>query len=321
MPKISAVMALYNTPLEYLKPTVESILSQSFSDFEFIIVDDASSMEFKAFFDSFNDARIKYTKLDKNSGPGRARNEGIKMAKGEYIAIVDSDDIYMPNRFEIQNNFLDTNQDISIISSAFKQSNNGKIPHVAEANDDIKILILFNSPLANPTIMFRRKVCIEKNVFYSETITFGEDYEFLIDGMLAGLKMANLKDVLMTYTRRKNQISKMKQDIQVASLKTLYKKILSNIGITPTDKELEIHHKIDIENFNELNPEEIINWYDKIIVANRLKNLFNQEKLTNKKLETLKKLENNNERLLKIKIGEHNLCLSKKLKIYLEKRS
>ena len=78
--KLSAVMALYNTPYEYLQKTVESILNQSFQDFELIIVDDCSTIEYEEFLSQFNDSRIKYHKLEKNSGPSNARNYGIKIA-------------------------------------------------------------------------------------------------------------------------------------------------------------------------------------------------------------------------------------------------
>ena len=115
MSKISVVMALYNTPYDYLSATVESILNQTFKDFEFIIIDDASHVGhfgYGEFFEKFNDNRIKYFKLEKNSGPGHARNEGIKKAIGEYVAIVDSDDVYMPQRLELQAKFFDENPKI-----------------------------------------------------------------------------------------------------------------------------------------------------------------------------------------------------------------
>lgn len=321
MPNISAIMALYNTPYNYLKATVESILSQSFRDFELIVIDDASTEDYSGFFEQYNDSRIKYIKLENNAGPGHARNEGIKLALGEFVAIVDSDDVYMPNRFEVQLDFFNENQDISLISGAFKQSNNGKIPAVTELNEDIKISMLFNSPLANPLIMFRKDYFIQHNLFYPENINFGEDYELWIDAMFAGAKIANLNEVLMIYTRRKGQLSKEKSDNQIMILKKIYRKILLNVGIDATQEELDLHHIIYSEKFSADMQGQINDWFDKIIEHNKSTKTFDEKKLVQKKEQILSQCKKNGNQLFRIKIGNNNLCVNKDFKIKIESRS
>lgn len=321
MPKISAVMALYNTPYDLLEATVKSILSQTFTDFELIVIDDASSNEYKDFIHSFNDERIKYLKLKNNSGPGHARNEGIKKATGEYIAIIDSDDIYLPNRFEVQADFLDKNPDISLISCAFKQSNNGRIPAVIEQDKDIKTGMLFNSQLANPCVMFRKNIFLENNLFYPENINFAEDYELWLNAMFKGIKMANLKDVLMIYTRRPGQLSKEKQDKQISILKDLYRKIFAQLKMDVSHNEIDLHYNINSENFKAINsPDEISRWFDKIIGGNKTLHLFDEKKLLNKKNQTVKDFVYSKNRLFKIKIGTNNFCIYKPFKFVIEKR-
>ena len=297
MPVISAVMALYNTPYNYLKATVQSILNQTFKDFELIVIDDASSEDYAEFFERFNDERIKYTKLEKNAGPGHARNTGIMLALGEFVAIVDSDDVYMNNRFKLQLDFMNKNPEISLISGAFKQSNNGKIPCVVENNEDIKLSMLFNSPLANPLIMFRKNFFIENNLFYPENINFAEDYELWIDAMFVGAKIANLKDVLMIYTRRKGQLSKEKSDKQTTILKGLYKKIFSKIGINPSKEELDLHCNIAMEKLDSASVQQINGWFDKIIENNQLIEIFEEQKLVQKKEKILDKLNQSKNKL------------------------
>lgn len=321
-PNISAVMALYNTPYKLLEKTVKSILNQTFTDFELIIIDDASNIEYKDFFGKFNDERIKYFKLEKNSGPGKARNIGIKKTLGNYIAIVDSDDIYKPKRFETQVNFLQTNPEISLVSCAFKFSNKWKISSVIEHNEDIKSALLFNSALSNPAVMFNRKEFLDKNLFYQEDINFAEDYSLWIDAMLSGIKMANLKDVLMIYTRRKNQLSRTRKNEQTEIIKNLYKKIISKLDIQASDEEINLHFNIYNENFKLINSEEeIIKWFDKIINQNKLHKIFNEKKLIEKKELILSSFQDNNNRIAKIKFFEYNTCLYKPFKIKLEKRS
>lgn len=321
MPKVSAVMALYNTPYDYLLKTVQSILGQTLGDFEFIIIDDASTVDYERFFKQFNDERIKYFRLEKNSGPGHARNEGIKKANGEYVAIVDSDDIYMPKRFEVQSGFLDENPNISLVSGAFKQSNNGKIPPVVVENEDIKLFMLFNSPFANPLVMLKKDIFSEKNLFYPENINFGEDYQLWIDVMFAGIKMANINQILMIYTRRKNQLSKTKLTEQISILHNLYKNIFSKLQMEISEEELLLHHKIYEQDFSDVTVEEISQHFDKIIEKNKLINIFNEEKLNNKKNEIIKQAEKIKNRLFKIKLGNKNFCLGKNLKIYFEDRN
>lgn len=319
MPKISAIMGLYNTDFEFLKPTVESVLQQSFKDFELIIIDDASTIEYKQFFKSFNDKRIKYHKLEKNSGVGIARNEGIKIAKGKYIAILDSDDIYLPNRFEAQAEFLDKNPEISIVSCALKYSNTGKIPPVVEHDEDIKIAMLFNSVFAGPAVMFRKDVFLEKNLLYSD-IRFAEDYELWIRAMFAGIKMANLKDVLMIYTRRKNQMSKAKKEFQLAYIKGFYKKIFGYLNMPFSLSELDLHYNIYERNIPASDIMLVSDWFDKIIEYNKTVQLFNGEKLIEFKNKTIEDIRRMNDRIFRIKIGNSNFCIYKPFVFAIEKR-
>lgn len=320
-PKISCVMALYNTPYKLLEKTLKSILNQTYTNFELIIIDDASTMNYKNFFEKFNDKRIKYFKLEKNSGPGHARNEGIKKALGDYIAIVDSDDIYYPQRFEKQLNFLENNQEISLISCAFKFSNKQKFANILEKDENIKAALLFNSALSNPAVMFRKEEFTRKNLFYPEDIKFAEDYSLWIDAMFIDIKMANLPDILMIYTRRKNQLSRSKAEEQGKILKNLYKKIFEKLGIDFSDENIELHFAINNEDFKSIkSKDEIINWFDKIITKNSTIKIFNENKLIEKKELILKHLYDAQNRIFRIKLLEYNLCIYKPFKITVEKR-
>jgi len=321
MPKVSAVMALYNTPYSYLQSTVQSLLNQTFSDFELIVIDDASTADYNAFFEQFNDKRIKYFKLEKNSGPGHARNEGIKKAAGEYVANCDSDDIYLPQRLELQVKFLDENPNISLIGTTFRFSNKNRLSVLPLNDADIKTFMLFNSPFCNPTIIFRREEFASKNLFYPEDINFAEDYELWIDAMFSGVKMANLEDFLMIYTRRVGQLSKEKSEKQISILKKLYAKTLSNLGIQASQAQLELHHNIYAGNFSEIkSAEKVSEWFDKIIEHNKPALNFNEDKLLEKKIQTIRDFNTHKNRIFKLKIGNYNLCADKLFNISFIKR-
>ena len=101
MLKVSVLMPVYKTPEKYLREAIESILAQTFTDFEFLILDDCpTDKTCEAIINSYSDSRIKYQKNPENLGISGTRNKLLSMAKGEYIAVMDHDDISMPDRFE-----------------------------------------------------------------------------------------------------------------------------------------------------------------------------------------------------------------------------
>jgi len=117
-PKISVVMTTYREPEEYLRKSIESILNQTFEDFEFIIVlDDPNNERNEKLIEEYakKDNRIVFLKNERNLGRGASRNRAIDIAKGKYIAIIDADDIALPERLEKQFNFLEENEDVDLL--------------------------------------------------------------------------------------------------------------------------------------------------------------------------------------------------------------
>ena len=116
MPKISALLPIYNTQEEHLKECINSILNQTFKDFELIILNDGSTNNVEEIIKQYNDSRIRYYKNEINEGITKVRNKLLNFASGEYIAIVDHDDISLPKRFEKEYNFLQKHPKISIMA-------------------------------------------------------------------------------------------------------------------------------------------------------------------------------------------------------------
>ena len=120
-PKVSVLMPIYNTPIEHLKESIESILNQTFTDFEFLILNDSpDNQALDEFVNSFDDKRIRYFKNEKNRGIEYSTNFLIKQAKGRYLAIFDHDDISLLERLEKEVDFLDENPDYGVISGQFE---------------------------------------------------------------------------------------------------------------------------------------------------------------------------------------------------------
>jgi glycosyltransferase involved in cell wall biosynthesis len=201
--KISVVMPCYNSE-KYISFAIESILNQTFSDFEFIIVDDGSTDKSKDIILSYNDERIKYI-YQENSGCAVACYRGCKEAIGEYIARMDTDDISEKNRFEEQVRFLNTHPDYILVASACTYiDENGAIigrsfPYTANSNIKRRLLQgLQGSPIAHPTVMYR-KVAYEKSGGYIGVRT-GEDF-FLWNKMAKFGKYKNIKKCLIKYRK------------------------------------------------------------------------------------------------------------------------
>ena len=119
MPKVSVLMPVYNTKEEYLREAIESILNQTFTDFEFIIINDGSTNNAEEVIKSYKDSRIKYYRQE-NHGLIYTLNYGLSLCNGEYIARMDSDDISLPFRFEKQIEVLDKNPNIGIVGGLIK---------------------------------------------------------------------------------------------------------------------------------------------------------------------------------------------------------
>lgn len=202
-PMVSAVMAVFNAE-EFLSQSIESILTQSYEDFEFIIADDGSTDRSWDIISKYqkSDARICPIRLKSNQGVAKASNVGLQAARGKYIARMDSDDISLPNRFSAQVDFLEANLDIGILGGRMQCIDVtgrllGLLP-ITLGNLNIHWSFLFENPLNNPTIMFRKFFVDEYELRYNSSIQRGSDYDF-ISRLLLITKGENLPEVLLHY--------------------------------------------------------------------------------------------------------------------------
>lgn len=204
-PKISVLTPLYNTKPKELRAMIESILNQTYGDFEFLLLNDSpENTEIENVIKSYDDARIKYMVNEYNMGISKSRNKLIDMAKGEYLAIVDHDDISVNTRFQKQADFLDTNPHIGVVGGNMLEIKNGtpvaktKFP---QHDHEIK-LSLINEPYVctpnHPTSMVRASVLRDNNIRYNEKWSPAEDHMLWID-LIDYTYFHNLNDVLLEY--------------------------------------------------------------------------------------------------------------------------
>ncbi len=200
-PKVSVLMAVYNSA-KYLKPSIESILNQTFIDFEFIIIDDCSSDNSLSLLESYQDKRIKIIKNVKNQGLTKNLNKGLKIARGDYVARMDDDDISSLDRLEKQYNFMERNKEVFLCGSlGYVIDENGK--RIGEKNLEIKNIkkrLLFNNQFIHSSLFFKR------GVFYDESFERAQDYEFVLR-IASKYKVANLEERLVEWRKRKTSLS------------------------------------------------------------------------------------------------------------------
>lgn len=217
-PKISVVMSVYNGD-NFVAQSVQAILDQTFQDFEFIIIDDASTDQTWEILNQFSekDSRLRLFRNEKNIGPAgfiKNLNFGCKEAKGKYIARIDHDDISGKDRFQLQYNFLESNPDIFIVGAGLqKVDENGNNLGEMRApldDDEIRKAMPKKISLYHPVIMFRKAFYGD---FYREKMRYCEDYDFYFRIMTDHLKMANLNENLLEYRILQNSLSREQEKV------------------------------------------------------------------------------------------------------------
>lgn len=170
-PKVSVIMPAYNAG-QYVIQAINSILNQTFNDFEFIIIDDCSTDDTVEKIVSFKDSRIKLYQNSANLKLSETLNYGLDLAKGEYIARMDADDIAYPSRFQKQVSYLDDNGDIAAIGTAITRiDKNGfvGVRNVVTTNPAlIRWRMHFSNQITHPTVMFRRSIITQNSLRYGQ---------------------------------------------------------------------------------------------------------------------------------------------------------
>ena len=198
-PVVSILMPVYKTA-PYLREAMDSILSQTFTDFELIILNDCSPDNADEILDTYTDSRIVRYKGEKNVGLSNILNVGIRMARGKYIARMDSDDLSMPDRLQIQVDYLDTHPGIDLVSVGMQLFGAKEENWIRERNPDkVAIEALFHSPILHASSMWRRERFEENDLRFRQEMVPSEDYDLWTRAMVKGLRLVNLPLVLYRY--------------------------------------------------------------------------------------------------------------------------
>jgi len=214
-PTVTVLMAVYNGG-EYLKEAVDSILKQTYEDFEFLIIEDGSTDQSLKILKSYKDHRIRIIQNSKNIGLIKSLNKGLKFANGKLIARMDADDISLPERFQKQIVFMKDNPEIGVCGTWLKTIGKTK-KRVCKSplkHEDICAKMFWDSTIWHATVFIRKKILIENNIFYNENFKRCEDYKLWVD-LAKVTKFANIPEVLYFYRFHNSQVTKSAGNSQV----------------------------------------------------------------------------------------------------------
>jgi len=278
---VSVLMSVFNAE-KYIREAIDSILNQSFTDFEFIIINDGSTDSSRDIVKSYTDSRIKLFDNEKNLKVAHTCNRSLSLAKGKYLVRMDADDIAMPERIAIQFDFMEKHPDIGLCGSWYE--NFGEIEGISKYetdHDKIRFLMLFRNPVLHPSSIIRKEIVDQNHLLYDPEFIAGEDHDFLVR-LAEVTKVANIPQVLMKY--RQHSVS-TKGRLDNIMNNFLYKASYNQfrkMGVEITRQDFELlpgfcysEFQFTFEEFDYLE-----NFLCKIITANSHSNYLKQESLS-----------------------------------------
>lgn len=285
-PLLSVVMGCYNSE-DTICEAITSILEQTFSDFEFIIIDDCSRDRTIEKIESFNDQRIRLIRNEKNQGLGYSLNLGVRESLGKYIARMDADDISLLKRFQCQVKYLESHPDVMCVGTGAKKIGNISLktrilsPNIIPPveHEDIKARLLIGTPILHPSVMLNGDLLRKHSLNYSPEFSKAQDYE-LWSRMVWEGQMSNLKEVLLCYRYSKQQASCIASAEQVKNSVAMYNRMYFRLLGRKLTKEEELFNqmfatkaKLSVDEF-----EKVKNWldylYPYILASNEFDKLY-----------------------------------------------
>lgn len=215
--RITVLMSVYNGE-KYLREAIDSILNQTYKDFDFVIYDDCSTDSSASIINSYEDPRIIYRYNEVNQGLTRNLADGVERAETEYIARMDADDIAYPERLQKQIAWMDEHRDVSIlgtpVSYFYDMPGDGELAQQPTDDATIKATLFVSFTLMHPSIMIRRADLVEHELNYNPEYRCSQDHALYLDCIRSGLKFANMQVPLLYMRSHGESISKAKHGAQ-----------------------------------------------------------------------------------------------------------
>lgn len=231
---VTVLMPVYNAE-GYVAEALESILNQTYRDFEFIIINDGSTDQSEEIIQRYNDPRIVYVRNERNIRLVATLNKGIKMASGKYIMRMDADDVSSIDRMKLQVEFMELHPDVGVCGSFLSVFGETIKPYLSkrpEKDEDIRAMMLVNNSLGHPNVMIRKSVMIDNDIWYDETYYRMEDWGLWIS-LMPYCRFYNIQKPLLHYryveTSESRLNSKDSKHLEISA--SLVQSFFMSIGI------------------------------------------------------------------------------------------
>ncbi len=282
-PIVTVLMPVYNGE-KYLREAVDSILNQTFNDFEFLIIDDGSTDSTWDILKSYSDPRLSLIRNKKNLKQPASMNKGLSLAKGKYIARMDADDVSLPKRLERQVAFMDKHPDIGVCGTWVKMFGNkqDRILRHPVSSIEARIGLLFGGCLCHPSVLLRNSFLKKYNLSYDPAFATAEDYELWVRCSYI-FKIANIPEILLNYRVHEQQLSFLHIRKQKYLAKNVRKPLIEALKISVSEEDIELHDKLAWSQY-EASKEFIVKaemWFYKLIKANNEAMIYPEPQFSN----------------------------------------
>jgi glycosyltransferase involved in cell wall biosynthesis len=243
-PNVSVVMSVYNGGM-FLKPAIESILSQTYIDFEFIVIDDGSTDDGFEIITSYRDRRLRAVRHPENAGLAARLNAGFALASGRYIARMDADDVSLPERLARQVAFMQAHPHIGACGAWVEVSGEGVSQRweYPTSHRTIHARLLFDCAMAHPTVMFDHIRLHKARLSYDSAYPCAQDYDLWCRAV-GELSLGNIPEVLLVRRLHAGQVGRRTAGAQLHWAGAIRRRQLEALGITPTDGQFALHEAI-----------------------------------------------------------------------------
>ena len=245
--RITVLMSVYNGE-RYLREAIESILNQTYKDFEFVIYDDSSTDNTPEIIESYSDSRIVYRRNSVNQGLTRNLADGVSRSAADYIARMDADDIAYPERLERQLEWMEHHPEVTVLGSpvTFFKDTLGDLGIAKQPLDDvtIKAMLFISFTLMHPSIMIRREELVKQGLNYNPEYRCSQDHALYLDCIRKGLKFANTEEPLLHMRAHGGSISRARHDLQQECSQHARLRFLQLTGMADgcTEEEISVYN-------------------------------------------------------------------------------
>jgi len=271
---ISVLMPVHDGE-PFVREAIDSVLAQTFTDFELIVVDDASADGTAAVLRTFTDARVTVVRHDRQRGIAGSLNRGLDLAAGRFIARADADDVNAPHRFARQLAFLAAHPEVALCGTWIRMFSGGwrRDRRMETDPERMRCALLMHNVLSHPTAMWRRDVFERHGLRYDGSLRTAEDYDLWCRASHR-VTLGNVAEILMGYRVHDAQIGRVARAERLAEGERIRGAQLRRLGAALTPAELALHHALSMGEAGAVDLPLARSWMGKIVDANDRARLY-----------------------------------------------